>query len=610
MNIRLPRFGFPLLGKELTELAVRRRTYVVRVLYAVLLFTIFGFFMHEMTRRFGQNQGMQLNLMAMGLGRQIFEFVVYAQFVGIYLFLPVMMAGVITSEKERDSLSLLLLTDLRPREILLEKYLSRLIPMFSFLLLSMPLMAIAYSLGGIGTGYLWSGIWLLFWTCLQVGAIALMCSAFCRTTPSAIISSYIVGGIFYCSILIVGAGLALIDYYVAGRAISAFFNHHEPILRKAVAFLGMNRMRDEDVLCLFFAPYIFDATKSSGFMTVVLRSIPSMASTLLFLGLARMFLLRRAFVPARHWIRRFFKWLDRVFARLNRLVGGITLRRVQEDLPADQPVAWRELSRRSLGQPQHLFRILVGIMVPLVILLAWGSLASLSSGYLGWHEEWLSVILFILWPLAVLVVATMGVNAVASERANQTLNVLLTTTVTGREIVRQKMRSVSRMIWVMMVPLLVVVVCEAFLEVRSDSRGFWWAEYRDPIVVDLVASVSTILIYLPMVAWLGMMIGLRVKSRTRALLTVLGVIIGWTAGWPFLLLLIDEFNIVIRHVQEGWYIVSPAVMVILSEFADVDELDMGRWLVILVNSVIFGGCWIVFRWVSLRRADRWLGRGK
>ena len=40
MNWRMPQLGLPLLAKELVEQASRRRTYVVRIVYATLLFAI------------------------------------------------------------------------------------------------------------------------------------------------------------------------------------------------------------------------------------------------------------------------------------------------------------------------------------------------------------------------------------------------------------------------------------------------------------------------------------------------------------------------------------------------------------------------------------------
>ena len=44
---RRRRAGFPLLAKELAEQAARRRTYIVRILYAVLLFLIFAVFLRK-----------------------------------------------------------------------------------------------------------------------------------------------------------------------------------------------------------------------------------------------------------------------------------------------------------------------------------------------------------------------------------------------------------------------------------------------------------------------------------------------------------------------------------------------------------------------------------
>ena len=100
---------FPLLRKDLTELAQRRRTYVLRVLYAVLLFVCFLLAFKTALSNAGPGATSVL-----GSGRAVFDFLLTAQFVGIYVFLPAMMSGVVTYEKERRSLELLFLTDLRP----------------------------------------------------------------------------------------------------------------------------------------------------------------------------------------------------------------------------------------------------------------------------------------------------------------------------------------------------------------------------------------------------------------------------------------------------------------------------------------------------------------
>ena len=133
----LRRSPLPLLTKDLTELAARKRSYIFRVVYALALFAAFLLFFQSTLPRSVPNL-----LYILGSGRQMFEFLIIMQFFGVFIFLPAMMSGVLTYEKERDSLSLLFLTRLRPWEIVLQKYLGRLVPMFTFLLLSLPLLAV------------------------------------------------------------------------------------------------------------------------------------------------------------------------------------------------------------------------------------------------------------------------------------------------------------------------------------------------------------------------------------------------------------------------------------------------------------------------------------
>jgi ABC-type transport system involved in multi-copper enzyme maturation permease subunit len=192
-------FSFPLLAKELTEAAARRRTYVIRVIYGALLF---GAVALSMTQ-FLWTGGSEFS----GLGDRILGDIVAFQFVALALFLPALMAGSITHEKERDSLALLLLTDLRPWSIVLQKYVGTLVPVLSFLLLSMPITAMAYALGGISAKDLIVNAMVLLLTALQIGALSLMLSAWCRTTVGAFIGTYFWTVVLYAGpFLIVALG--------------------------------------------------------------------------------------------------------------------------------------------------------------------------------------------------------------------------------------------------------------------------------------------------------------------------------------------------------------------------------------------------------------------
>ena len=422
-------FGLPLLGKELVEQAARKRTYAVRATYATLLFVGFGLF-YAATNASYSGPGSWSALL--GRGRMMFEYLMILQFLGIYLFLPAMMSGVITAEKERESLALLFLTEMGPWAILLQKYLGRLVPMFTFLLLSLPLMGVAYALGGVSTAHLLSGIYLLFLTCLQVGAFALMWSAFCRTTVAAVLITYVSGAVFYLfrpmgwlSLWYMGMGYGYYGYRLAGPDEATFS---------------------------FSPPWIFFTNRNPTF------AFPVWLSTILFLLLARAFLTQRAFVRPRNRLLEWFKRLDQFMTRLNKHFGNIVLIKDKMTLPDMEPVAWRETTKKSLGKPHYIFRVFVLVLVPTSFL---GFLV-ISDSSRGGGNGSAALLVFGLWTLTTLVLSVQGANAISTERSSQTLEVLLTTPMTGRDIVRQKTKALRRLTQALAVVFLTIFAMEVW----------------------------------------------------------------------------------------------------------------------------------------------------
>src|SRR5690242_20647700 len=97
--------SLPLFSKELIEQSNRRRTFVIRTLYAALTYAFLMFILWERLGGWSSN-----SLSLMGRGREMFESLVWLQFFAIYAFLPGLACGVLTAEKERDTLAMLLLT--------------------------------------------------------------------------------------------------------------------------------------------------------------------------------------------------------------------------------------------------------------------------------------------------------------------------------------------------------------------------------------------------------------------------------------------------------------------------------------------------------------------
>ena len=587
MTALLRCFSFPLLAKELTETAARRRTYVLRVVYGLLLFAVFA-----LNLPYQLQHGNLDPLAIMGVGRDMLEVIFGIQFFGIALFLPAMMCGRIAEEKERDSLVLLFLTDLGPWSIVLQKFLGGLVPMLSFLLLALPLGAIAYAFGGVTTDGLVIGLYALLLGCLQVGALALMCSAFCRTPVAALMSTYLLAAAFYFGPVL----LSELSGLVLGRAW---------------------RLSDRQTAIHIPPALLFDSA-SDTLAELLVRSIPILGSIAVFLLLARVFLVRRAFTPASSFFLRLFRKLDGVMHRANRITGHRMLLRDARSLPGDDPIAWREMTHKALGKVHYLVRILVVIELPILVLCGFAS----TNDYNG-QSEMLSAAAAVVGTLAVLALSVQAANTIVSERVQQTLEVLLTTPLTAREIVAQKARVLRRFMLVLAVPLLTIFGAEWYVEWGAGTRS----RSKDGPAVYLVGALLTVGILLPLVSWLSLWIGLKMRTRFKAILTALAVVVAWCAVPIVAAIFLDGFRYfssdLRKCVQGGLLLLSPLAvpagneMAQLHNFPPFDSSPFYEWnalglgvapLVLAVNFTFYAALLLLFRHLALSRADRYLRR--
>jgi len=579
--------GLPLLAKELVEQASRKRTYVLRVLLALPVVGIGMLYIVSVLwdRRFDP-------FAILGRGGEMFEILFVVQCFGIYLLLPAMVAGVLTVEKERNTLSLLFLTRLGPWSILFEKLSSRLVPMIGFLLLCLPMMTIAYSLGGVSQGFLWGSLWILAAMIFQVGALALMCSAYFRTTAEAFIATVVIGALLYGTLPLIN------EWLVSGRPRRGFL----------------------DPSWSFFGPYILlEHGRGHSFLAYVRFSWTVPVSGFFFLVLARVFVIRRAFVPPDRTMQRLFGWFDRRTAAIT----GLAHRRSDSpafavNLPVFEPVAWRETERGWLGTRRHLVYACTLLSLP-VILVAYYLLALLAGQPSFWKGlEVAASAHFILWILAALVVSVKAASLIASERSRQTLDVLLTTPLSGREIVRQKFRSVYRLILLFCIPLLILLWSETLWRAGSYLDPYFLSRRQMnaplPLLSYFACCCLTLAVYLPLAGWLSLWVGLRVKSQTRA---VIGAIMA-VAAWCFLPVLLLACIVI----PLGWFsvhvgpesgigaiaVMSPLMVIALNETAEFEHMTKSPTTMIVINLAI-SVVWLrLLRARCLKRADEFLNR--
>jgi ABC-type transport system involved in multi-copper enzyme maturation permease subunit len=562
------RLDWPMLGKELLEQAARKQMYVIRVTYAVVLFGAFCFYY---TRHLAEGP-----VLALGRGMGPFQFLVSAQLVTIYLFLPPLMAGALAQEKERDTLGLLFLTDLTPWELILQKYVGRLIPMLTLLFLSLPLLATAYSLGGVSVDMLYASAATLFLTCLWVGALALECSAHEASTFQALVRCW---GI--CLAFTVCCSLGPMAFLISvprnyGTAPGGFY---------------------------LLAPTAF-------------KAILYLVLTWLFLLRAKQILETRAFIQRRNPFGQQFKQLDQYWKDLRKLLRAILRKRDREANAIAAQVVQRGLATKGDERAWSVTGFLLARMqIPNVLAFAiiFGVIVLIALTTNVWLDPKSGgafvVVVGGLWILALLTVPIQSANAVASERMNERLGAILTTSLTAREILDEWLAPIRRWIQFLARPLIVIFLVEAVVKFKTQEPG-------NPRLMNVMfylgLSVLTVWIYPTLVQWTCLWIGLRVRSQIRALMTALLLVVGWCllplAGASYLV----ATGLLSSNWGEPLSFISPITVIRTVEAIGRNAADAEVTADMLVLASIQLGLAAALRWgirrLCLANADRYLGR--
>jgi ABC-type transport system involved in multi-copper enzyme maturation permease subunit len=452
--------ALPLLKKELLELAGSRRTYALRVVFAASLFAVFGLvvltLIADASRSFAS---------FLGVGRNVFHTLVLIQIVAVYVFQPLLAADAFPHERERGSLDLLWLAGLSAGELVVQKYLSRVLAMVGLMLITLPALAYCRALGGVTTGDLWWAFSMSILSCLHVGAFTVMFSARTDTTGQALVATYVF----------------LIAFYVA-----AMFSTLPLFLATGTPF----------VLCFFCPPATLFAALGAKAMPIgafAALALPTAATVPVGLVLARRFL--------RSGSRRSFRWPrlhGGVERRFQRIYQRLRLSPNLRGLPERRPIAWREAGRPSVLRPTALRAHTLAVVVAVLLAAATFSI-------------WIWVL--VLWVVAVVYVIHRASTAMVAERSSRTLEVLLTTPLTRSEIVRQKLHGVLRTIATLALLFLVMFVADVIT--HRITRP--WGRIRGmPAGPYLALSFATVAIQLPMFGWFALWIGMQRATAARA----------------------------------------------------------------------------------------------
>jgi hypothetical protein len=299
-----------------------------------------------------------------------------------------------------------------------------------------------------------------------------------------------------------------------------------------------------------------------------------------------------------------FQRLDAFFNEANTVTGGVVLVKDGDPLPGAEPVAWRETTKKSLGTFRYLFRVLVALELPLIVVCAW--LQNPTPG--GPDVRLVSNLLYVLWCLAAAMIIVHGGSVIASERTRQTLDVLLATPMSGEQILREKLHGVQRLIRVLLVPFFTIFLFET-----------WWHQGSEYRWLHLALSVGTLTAYIPLLKWLSLWMGLNMRSQMKAVLTTMGLVAGW-------LLIPDIIRAVVTEMAgvgipvwcEAMFALNPKVQIpaiedlhFMARMASARVTREGFvpfLLLTAANLALYGIAGFVMRRKVLRNADQLLGR--
>jgi len=473
------RWALPLFTKELLELAGKRQTYTIRACYAsgLSLATLVIWILLS-----PRSPGSVLELIRVGYA--IGTWIYCLQAAGIQWLWPIMASSTLTAEKERNTLPLLFLTRLGPTTIIVEKFFSRLLVVASFHILSLPVMSLALSMGGLSPLNLLFLSLILMVQAIEITAISLMCSAYFRTTTGSLIGTYIV------AVLVKFAISAIELVATPGGATSTLFsivgNHLQLRLPNALSLRSLFN----------FDLYFWN------------QMLPSLLVSGICLLLARHFLVHRTFMSITETSLKAF--VDRVGTWANRLNqnaitrGAILIREGRRE-PENDPVAWRETTTRALGQPRYLIGNFLALEFPIIWFLSI-VVAKVSGAEL---YQAIGNMQMALWLGMLMMITTVISGMIIQERQKQTWETLLVTPLTNRDIVQQKMDGIQRMLWILQAPLW---TCLAFRAYHEQTFAY------------VLNEASLLLLYPRIVAWLAMTQGMIYKNRIQAsVMTLLSI---------------------------------------------------------------------------------------
>ncbi|MBN1362331.1 MAG: ABC transporter permease subunit [Sedimentisphaerales bacterium] len=521
----------PIFEKELRVSSRRRRNYVLRFFY-ILLLTIFVGMVWLSVAEYQGDVTYQRSRMA-AAGKEIVMTIVFFQFIATQVLAIVMLSTAISDEVYHRTLGLLMTTPITSLQVVMGKVLSKLLQLGLLLAITLPMLAVVRIFGGIPWGYLLSSFCVTLTAVLFAGSVSLLISINNRRAYAVIIRTGFVLLSFYLIIPLILA--ALMGYLVP------LFG---PILNVR-GFFSPWRW----ALLAHLNPFYGIMANTERMMSPGTRGMPFIwpVHCLVMLGLSALVLTWSAKIVRRVALRQ-------VTGQLDPSAGGLKVgrKRCRDSAPVAEgrvkrvigpAVVWKEL-RAPLIQGVDHRNSYIGLAATLGMLLL-----TYITGYLDrslreefWHVSYGLLFVFI----GIIVATVFSATRITTEKEAQTWSLLLATPLEDRDILLGKAVSAFRRclpIWGLLAGHVILFVLVGYIH---------------PIAIFHLAILVTWLTCF--VTGTGLYFSARFARTTSAVLASFGVMLSLWAVGPVLAGLLDLMGGSIRGgLLTKYMLIHPAI---------------------------------------------------
>jgi ABC-type transport system involved in multi-copper enzyme maturation permease subunit len=178
------------LSRELVERMRGARAMIMLTVYLALLSVIVVLVYQAKTDPQADPFGAPIVTRVAAIGQGLFEWVLFFMLLLVLFLVPGFTAGAIAGERDRQTLLPLQVTLLRPISILLGKVGASLAFTVLLVVASLPLLAVAYLIGGVTVADVLKGTGMVVFIAVALSCITVACSTFAKRVQTATVLAY------------------------------------------------------------------------------------------------------------------------------------------------------------------------------------------------------------------------------------------------------------------------------------------------------------------------------------------------------------------------------------------------------------------------------------